>query len=65
MNCEIPVWKKQNLTIPEASAYSGIGEKRLYQLANEDSCGFVLKVGTRKLIKRKRFDEFIKNAYSV
>lgn len=65
MNFEIPVWKKQNLTIPEASAYSGIGKSRLYRLADDESCSFVLRVGTRKLIKRKRFDEFIRNAYSV
>ncbi len=65
MNIEIPVWKKQNLTIPEASAYSGIGQVKLYQITDDEDCGFVLRVGTRKLIKKKRFDEFINTAYSI
>ena len=65
MNYEIPIWKKQNLTVPEASAYSNIGQVKLYELTEDENCGFVLRIGTRKLIKKKRFDEFIRNAYSI
>ena len=65
MRKEIPFWQKTNLTIEEAAAYSGIGENRIRELTNSDSCPFVLWVGTKRLIKRRKFDEFVENAYSI
>jgi len=54
----IPIWKKMNLTLEEASLYSGIGINRLRELADRPECGFVLMKGTHKLIKRKQFEEY-------
>lgn len=65
MRKEIPIWQKANLTIEEAAAYSGIGENRIRDLTNSDSCPFVLWVGTKRLIKRRKFDEFVENAFSI
>ena len=62
---EIPIWEKTTLTIFEASAYSGIGRDTLYKLTNQDRCPFVLWVGTRRLIKRKQFEEYLDKAYSI
>ena len=62
MRKEIPFWQKSNLTIEEAAAYSGIGENRIRELTNTESCPFVLWVGTKRLIKRRKFDEFVENA---
>lgn len=56
---EIPIWEKQNLTLEEAAEYSNIGINRLTMLIKNPKCRFVLNVGTKRLIKRKQFDEFI------
>ena len=55
----VPIWYKQNLTIEEAAAYSNIGENRLGMLLRDPRCNFLLMVGSKRLIKRKKFDEFI------
>lgn len=62
---EIPIWEKSNLTIEEAAAYSGIGRNKLRELTESETCTFVLWIGTKRLIKRRKFDEFIDKAYSV
>ena len=61
----VPVWEKVTLTIIEAAAYSNIGQQTLRRLTKQDHCPFVLWVGTKCLIKRELFDEFLKNAYSI
>ena len=62
---EIPIWEKSNLTIEEAALQSGIGRNKLRQLTDDENCKFVLWVGNKRLIKRKKFDEFIEVAYSI
>lgn len=62
---EVPIWEKSNLTIEEAAAYSGIGINRLREPTNQDSCPFVLWVGTKRLIKRKKLDEFTERTFSI
>ncbi len=55
----VPIYRKQNLTVKEAAEYSNIGINRLELLLKEQNCPFLLMVGNKKLIKRKRFDEYI------
>jgi excisionase family DNA binding protein len=62
---EVPIWEKSNLTIEEASAYFGIGVKKIRELTNGDSCPFVLWVGNKRLIKRLKFEEYLSNCFSV
>lgn len=62
---EVPIWQKSNLTIEEAAAYSGIGINRIRELTNQDSCPFVLWVGSKRLIKRRKLDEFTEGAFSL
>lgn len=62
---EVPIWEKANLTVEEAAAYSGIGVNRIREISNADDCPFVLWVGTKRLIKRRKFDDFIANVYSI
>ena len=62
---EIPIWEKSNLTLEEAAAYSGIGINKLRQLTNDERCEFVLWVGTKRLIKRRKLDEYMEKMYSV
>ena len=62
---QVPIWEKSNLTLEEAAAYSGIGINKLREITNEDRCKFVLWVGNKRLIKRRLFDQFIEQAYSI
>ena len=62
---EVPVWEKSNLTLEEAAAYSGIGIHKLRELSDKEDCEFVLWVGTKRLIKRRKLDEYIERAYSI
>lgn len=62
---EIPIWQKSCLTLEEAAAYSGVGINRIRKLTNDDRCDFVLWVGGKRLIKRKKFDEYLEKAYSI
>lgn len=55
----IPIWEKQNLTVKEAAAYSGIGENTIRSLLKSRHCPFLLRVGAKQMIKRKQFDEYI------
>lgn len=55
----IPISEKLTMTKEEAAAYSNIGINRLDALLRTPNCPFVLLVGTKKLIKRKEFEEFI------
>lgn len=61
----IPIWEKSNLTLEEAAAYSGIGINKIRKLTNDERCEFVLWIGSKRLIKRKKFDEYIEKAYSI
>lgn len=65
MKENVPVWEKVNLSLEEASAYSGIGINKLREMTNAKDCKFVLWVGNKRLIKRRQFEEFIAQSYSV
>lgn len=62
---EVPIWEKTNLTLEEAAAYTGIGINKLREITNEENCAFVLWVGSKRLIKRRRLDIYLENAYSI
>lgn len=62
---EVPIWQKSNLTLEEAAAYCGIGINKLREISNDETCPFVLWVGTKRLIKRRRLDAYLEEAYSV
>lgn len=56
----VPIYRKLTLTIREAAEYSNIGINKIDTLLKEPNCPFVLYVGTRKLVKRAEFEEFIR-----
>ncbi len=62
---EVPIWEKSNLTLEEAAAYSGIGINKLRRMSNDEQCQFVLWIGSKRLIKRKKLDEYIDRMYSI
>ena len=65
MKHEVPIWEKSNLTLEEAAAYSGVGINKLRKLSDSESCPFVLWIGTKRLLKRKKLDEYLERAYSI
>ena len=56
----VPIHLKTTLTIREAAEYSNIGINKIDQLLKTPNCSFVLYVGTKKLVKRQEFEQFIK-----
>ena len=62
---EVPIWEKSNLTLEEAAAYSGVGINKLRSLSDHERCQFVLWICSKRLIKRRRLDEYLDKAYSI
>ena len=62
---EVPIWKKQNLSVKEAAAYSNIGINTIRKMIDREDCPFILWVGSKGLIKRRRFDEYISQMFSI
>ena len=62
---EVPIWEKSNLTVEEAAAYTGIGINKIREMSDDDNCPFVLWVGKKRLIKRRKFDEFVEKQFSI
>ena len=55
----VPINLKLALTIKEAAEYSNIGINKIDSMLRSPNCPFVLFVGTKKLVKRKEFEEYI------
>jgi len=62
---EIPIWEKSNLTMEEAAAYSGIGINKLRKMSDSENFPFVLWIGSKRLIKRRKLDEYTDRMYSI
>ena len=61
----IPIWEKRNLTLEEASEYFGIGISKIRELSNRENCDFVLWIGTKRLIKRIKFEQYLDTVKSI
>lgn len=64
-NNTVPVWEKQNLTLTEAAEYYNIGVNKLRTMTDDPACPYVLFVGSKRLIKRKKFAEYLDGQYSI
>ena len=64
-NINVPICDKANLTLDEAASYFNIGVNKLRELSNSQDCEFVLWVGSKRLIKRKKLESFIDSAFSI
>lgn len=61
----VPIWERSNLTLIEAAAYTGIGTDKLREISDKEDCDFVLWVGTKRLLKRKKLDEYLEKSFSI
>ena len=55
----VPIHLKMTLTAREAAEYSNIGINKIDSMLRAPNCPFVLFVGTKKLVKRREFEEYI------
>ena len=62
---KIPIHLKMTLTIREAAEYSNIGINKIDSMLRTPNCPFVLYVGTKKLVKRREFEEFISKKLAI
>lgn len=65
MKPQVPISEKSNLTLEEAAAYFSIGINKLRNMTNDEHCPFVLWVGSKRLIKRKKLEEYLDGSYSI
>lgn len=61
----LPIDRKMQLSIREAAEYSNIGINKIDELLKQPNCPFVLYVGTKKLVKRRAFEEFIEGRVAI
>lgn len=57
----VPIHLKLNLTIKEAAEYSDIDINKIDNMLRSPNRPFVLYVGTKNLVKRKEFEEYIQH----
>lgn len=62
---KVPIPQKMTLTIREAAEYSNIGINKIDQMLRAPNCPFVLYVGAKKLVKRKEFEDYIRDHVTI
>ena len=58
-NIEVSISQKYNLTLEEAAEYFNIGTNKLREITDENKSSMVIMVGTKRLIKRKKMEEYL------
>ena len=62
---DVRIAEKITLSLKEAVALTGIGEKKLIQMSKIPSCSFVIYVGSKRMFKRRQLQEYLESNYSV
>lgn len=65
MTEQISIKDKVLITINEAAEYIGVGHTAIRKLIDGREDEFCVLVGNRKLIKREKFEKYIKNNVTV
>lgn len=61
-NKNVPLCERFLLTVKEAAIYFGIGENKMYRIAAQhlnSDYNFVIKNGSRTMINRQKFEDFL------
>ena len=61
----VRISEKIALTIPEAAAISNIGQNKIDKLLRAPHCPFLIRVGAKRLVKRKEFERFISDHVDI
>ncbi len=59
----VPIEKKFLLTIEETAAYTNIGTKKIRELIKERDGDFTVRIGSKYLIRRINFEDYLNNHY--
>lgn len=62
---KIPIKDKVLLTVNETAEYIGVGHTAIRRFIDGREDEFCVRVGNRKLIKREKFEKFIKNNVTI
>ncbi len=62
---DVRISEKVTLSIFEAMAYTGLGMQTLYRMCEAPDCDFILMVGSKKVFKRKKLEEYLETHYVV
>lgn len=62
---DVEIKDKFLLTIKEAAEYSGISERVLRDRIAENDYNFILRNGTKILIKRRLFEQFLESVDAI
>lgn len=62
---DFPWWKKQLLTLEEAAAYYGIGEKNMRRLVRNLDDELLVRVGAKTLVKKQKFMDYLNDNVTV
>lgn len=62
---KVPIHLKMTLTTREAAEYSNIGINKIDSMLRSPNCPFVLYVGTKKLVKRREFEQFTSDRVAI
>ena len=65
MTEQISIKDKVLITINEAAEYIGVGHTAIRKFLEGREDEFCVLVGNRKLIKREKFEKYIKNSVTV
>ena len=65
MKNTLSIAEKSLLTLEESAVYFNIGINKIRTMTNDENCPYVLWSGSRRLIKRKLFEEFLYKQYSI
>lgn len=61
---DVRISEKILLTVAEAAQLSGVGQHKLRELANENN-GLAVYVGKKMMLKRKKLEIYLEQAYSI
>ena len=61
----VPIHLKMALTAREAAEYSNIGINKIDSMLRSPNCPFVWFVGTKKLVKRWEFEQYISRTMAI
>lgn len=65
MKEEVPIYHKALLTLPEAAEYFNIGINKLREITDDCRCPYVLFVGSKRLIKRIKLEQYLDGVYEL
>lgn len=64
-NSEVPLWHRYALTLTEAVAFFGIGERKLQQIAEENQDSGIVIFFCDLLFKREKFSEWLDETNTI